>query len=119
MAGYPTPVVLKVPADNPHVGDRVNTVNFKLKGADGAPGVRIHPRCVELIRDFQEVRMRPDGKQIEKVMKLDDPYHLRTHISDAVGYLIWREWPVTGPTAPTKAKPRPPLQYTKVLGAIR
>jgi hypothetical protein len=119
MAGYPASLVLKVPAANPHVGDRVNAFNYRLKASDGAPGVRIHPRCVELIKDLMEVRLRPDGKQIEKVMKLDDPYHLRTHISDAVGYLIAREWPVVGEMAKVfKAKARPPLVYKTVLGAM-
>jgi hypothetical protein len=120
MGGYPARLVFNVPSKNPHPRERVDAVNFKLKPADGVPGVRVHARNRELIRDFKEVRMKPDGKDIEKTYKLDDPYAKRTHLSDGLGYLVWREFPV-GKAGLDKPKPRPKMVFDtkKLLGGMR
>jgi hypothetical protein len=39
-----------------------------------------------MVRDFEEVCYKPDSGQVDK----DDP--ARTHLSDALGYLIWQEF---------------------------
>lgn len=63
---------------NPFVGDRVNCVNGLLDKAR----IVIHPRCVNLIKDLEQVS-RGDNNE------------LLTHISDALGYLAWYLFPIT------------------------
>ena len=83
-----------VPAANPRVADRVRLVNAKLLNAAGQVELFIHERCKELAKDFTEVRYR-DGTAL--IDKDSDPR--RTHLSDALGYLVWQEFgprPVMG-----------------------
>ena len=47
----------------------------------------VSPRCKELIKDFEEVTYIPDSVLIDKNK---DPR--RTHLSDALGYLVWQEF---------------------------
>jgi hypothetical protein len=115
-------VVLKVGRDNPREKDRINAVNLKLKGIDGRAGLRVDvDGCPDLVRDFAEVALRPDGAGVLKIRDRGDPYHERTHASDGVGYLIGREWPTVDEAhrAMTKPKPRPPRQYGRLLGELR
>ncbi len=79
-------VVFKVPRANPAVRDRVALMNAKLEAADGSRCVRIHRRCVELIKDFEQVSYKPGSVAIDK-----DRDPRRTHLSDALGYLAWQE----------------------------
>ena len=44
------------------------------------------PRCKGLIMDFEEVVFKPDSSVIDK-----DKDSQRTHLSDALGYLLWQE----------------------------
>jgi hypothetical protein len=76
----------KVPPMNPQVRERVGLVNSKLKSALGEIQMRVSPCCVELIKDFEEVRYKPDSVSIDK-----DRDPRRTHLSDALGYLVWQE----------------------------
>jgi hypothetical protein len=46
----------------------------------------IDPRCKELIKDFEQVSYKADTNQIDK-----DRDRLRTHLTDALGYLLWQE----------------------------
>jgi len=64
-------------ATNPFAIDRQNCVNGLLERAR----IVIHPRCVRLIKDLEQVSR---GK--------NDPS--LTHISDAMGYLAWRTFPI-------------------------
>jgi hypothetical protein len=80
------PMELKVPRSNPHVRDRINLVNTKLKSANGDIGLTVDPKCKELIMDFEQVAYKGDTGQIDK-----DRDRMRTHASDALGYLIWKE----------------------------
>lgn len=66
-----------VKTHNPHVADRYNCVNGLLDKAR----IVIHPRCVKLIKDLEQ--MARDN---------DDP--LLSHISDAFGYLCWHFFPI-------------------------
>jgi hypothetical protein len=112
LQGYAGNVNYKVPKQNPGVLDRLNAVNLKLMPPSGTPGIRISPTCVELIKDFQEVRMTPDGKEIAKTYKSEDPYSRRTHVSDALGYLIAAEFSTASEVWKAQpSKPRPPLVY--------
>jgi phage terminase large subunit len=62
---------------NPAVEDRYNTVNGRL--TQGL--IQIDPKCPMLLRD------------LERVCHEGNPDYL-THISDALGYLAWRIFPV-------------------------
>jgi len=46
----------------------------------------VDPRCKGLITDFEEVTFKPDSSVIDK-----ERDSKRTHLSDALGYLIWQE----------------------------
>jgi hypothetical protein len=76
----------EVPKCNPPVRSRVNLVNAKLRSASGVVGLFIDEKCKELIQDFEQVTYKTDGYQIDK-----DRDRMRTHVSDAVGYLVWQE----------------------------
>jgi hypothetical protein len=83
--GYGT-VRIEIPRANPGVRDRVTLVNAALQAADGSRRMWIHPQCKELIRDLEEVVYQPGTAMIDKT---SDPK--RTHLSDALGYLVWQE----------------------------
>jgi hypothetical protein len=84
-AGY-RDVRYNVPTANPSVRERVGLVNAKLWSSLEEADVTVDPRCKELIRDFEEVTYKADSGVIDK-----DRDPKRTHVSDAVGYLIWQE----------------------------
>ncbi|MCS7042132.1 MAG: terminase family protein [Bryobacteraceae bacterium] len=74
----------RIPRKNPPVRERASLVNAKLKSAAGEVGLLVHPRCKELILDFERVQWAEDSSEIDKAK---DPR--RTHLSDALGYLLW------------------------------
>jgi hypothetical protein len=76
----------RVPRANPAVKERVCAVNAKLKNALGNVQLFVDPRCRELIADMEQVAYMEDSMQIDK-----DKDRLRTHASDALGYLVHRE----------------------------
>jgi hypothetical protein len=77
---------LLVRQSNPAVRDRINLVNARLKSADGRRRLFVAPRCRGLIEDFEQVTYKPDSGAIDK-----DRNPERTHLSDALGYLLWQE----------------------------
>lgn len=79
-------VKFRVPPSNPSVRERISLVNAKLFAADERTRLFVHPRCRGLIADFEEVTFKPETSVIDKER---DPK--RTHLSDALGYLIWQE----------------------------
>jgi hypothetical protein len=80
-------VTYQVPKSNPAVRDRINLTNSKLRAASGDVDLFIDPRCKELIKDLEQVAYKPDSPHIDK-----DKDRLRTHLSDALGYLLWQEY---------------------------
>jgi hypothetical protein len=80
-----TKPALKVPKANPSVRERVNLVNSLLKSAAGNVAVTIDPKCVELIKDLEQVAYKGDTGTIDK-----ERDRLRTHTSDALGYVLWQ-----------------------------
>ncbi len=76
----------RVPKANPPVRERVGMVNTKLCNAEGDVSLYVDPRCRELIDDFEQVSYREESTQIDK-----EKDRKRTHVSDALGYLIWQE----------------------------
>jgi len=81
-----TEVKYRFPKSNPSVRDRVNLVNRMLLTASGEISLTVDPKCKELIKDFEQVCFKADTNEIDKTRD-----RLRTHASDAVGYLIWQE----------------------------
>lgn len=79
-------VEYKIPKANPAVRERVTLMNGKLRAADGTTLLVVSPKCKELIRDFEQVSFKENSSTIDKER---DPK--RTHLSDALGYLIWQE----------------------------
>ncbi|HYP14856.1 MAG TPA: phage terminase large subunit [Bryobacteraceae bacterium] len=80
-------VEYRVPSSNPMVRDRVLAVNSKLRNASGDVSIWVSPRCKELIKDLEQVAYKSGSTIIDKER---DPK--RTHLSDALGYLVWQEW---------------------------
>jgi phage terminase large subunit len=79
-------VTYRVPKANPAVRDRVSLVNARLRSARDEVRLFVNPKCKELIEDFEQVSYLEESTQIDK-----DKDRRRTHLSDALGYLIWQE----------------------------
>jgi hypothetical protein len=79
-------VEYRVPSSNPAVRDRLDIMNGSLRSAMGDRRLFIDPRCKELIVDLEQVVLL-EGTMI--IDKSKDPR--RTHLSDALGYLVWQE----------------------------
>lgn len=80
-----------VPAGNPIVKDRVESVNAMFCNARGEHRLFVDPRCKELILDLERVTWKPQSIELDK--KTDKR---RTHTSDALGYMIHREYRIDG-----------------------
>jgi hypothetical protein len=83
---YPGRFNLKVPKSNPGVRDRISLMNTTLKTHSGAVELQIASRCSELLKDFEQVSYKPDSMVMDK-----DKDPSRTHLTDALGYLLWQE----------------------------
>jgi terminase large subunit-like protein len=81
----------RVARQNPPVKDRVNCTNAKLRNGAGERQLRIDPRCKQLIKDFERVHWKvdPSGNTLAEIDKGDPE---RTHTSDALGYMIAKEF---------------------------
>jgi hypothetical protein len=75
---------------NPAVKDRVQEVCSAIRAADGTRRLFVDPACRELIKDFEQLGWKKDaaGTPIGEIAKADK---MRSHLSDALGYLVWRE----------------------------
>jgi hypothetical protein len=76
----------RVPKANPSVKERINLMNAKLRSASGDICLVVDKKCKELVKDFEQVAFKAETFQIDK-----DRDRQRTHLSDALGYLIWQE----------------------------
>jgi hypothetical protein len=79
-------VSYRVPKANPPVRERVALMNARLRNAQGDVQLFVDPKCGELIDDLEQVSYQEDSTQIDK-----DKDRKRTHLSDALGYLIWQQ----------------------------
>jgi hypothetical protein len=68
------------------VRDRITLTNARLKSASGAIQLHVDTKCIELIKDFEQVAYKADSTTPDK-----DKDRRRTHVSDALGYLLWQE----------------------------
>jgi hypothetical protein len=86
-------VQFHVPSANPPVKDRINCVNGKLRNHAGQHRVRINPKCKHLIKDLEQISWKadPHGSSLAGLDKSDP---MRTHVSDALGYFIARQFPM-------------------------
>jgi hypothetical protein len=84
-------IQIRVPSANPTVRDRVNCVNGVLRNQVGEYRLAVDPSCKHLIKDFEQVcwKVDPYGNPLSDLDKSDSQ---RTHVSDAVGYMIAREF---------------------------
>jgi hypothetical protein len=80
-------VTFRIPPSNPMVRDRVVLMNGKLLSADGGRSLTVRSQCTELIKDFEQVTYKERSQVIDK-----DKDPNRTHLSDALGYLVWQEF---------------------------
>jgi hypothetical protein len=79
-----------VPAANPPERDRVNATNARLMTTDGHVRMMVDPvECPWLIADLESVSVKKDGTG--ELDKSSD--HSVTHLSDAVGYRVWKRHP--------------------------
>ena len=62
-------------------------MNAQLRSAGGERRLLIDRRCKELIQDLEQVCYKPGSAQLDK-----DSDARRTHLSDALGYLLWQEF---------------------------
>jgi len=69
------------------VRDRISLVNAMLQNADGETTLYLDPKCRGLAADFEELSYK-EGSTVPD--KDRDP--LRSHLSDALGYLLWQEF---------------------------
>ena len=72
---------------HPRIVDRVNSVNSKLRSADGSVKLGVDPKCIELCKDFEMVSM-------DLLTGSKDKAGERTHASDTIGYWINFEYPI-------------------------
>ena len=92
----------RVKSANPPERARVNAVNSALKRTKSGqldaryilPGVLIDPKaCPKLLEDFEKTTVVTGGSgELYKPTGKKWPY---THMTDAIGYLIEAEWPIT------------------------
>ncbi len=83
---YASSLHYKVPKANPSVRDRITLTNAKLRSASGDIQLHVDLKCLELIKDFEQVCYKADSAVPDK-----DKDRRRTHVSDALGYLLWQE----------------------------
>lgn len=73
---------------NPMIVDRVNAVNSLFLSADGGARLFVNDeKCPELINDFKKVKWQQDSNGNSTGL-LDKSDKKRTHISDALGYMV-------------------------------
>jgi hypothetical protein len=77
-----------VGSDNPLVKDRCAAVNAMLRTAGKDVRLYIDPRCRQLIADFKQCRWKRDSNG-NATTQIDKSDKNRSHMSDALGYLIY------------------------------
>ncbi len=86
---------IRADRSNPAVRDRVNVVNSRLCNRRGERRLVVDPRCRELLADLERVRWVVE-RNGQVGSELDKSDRKRTHVSDALGYYVWKAFPVRG-----------------------
>src|SRR5216684_667016 len=83
----------RVPSAAGPVKDRVNCVNAQLLNYAGKRRLFLNTTCGELAKDFEQIvwKADPSGRAL---VELDKSDLMRSHVSDALGYMIVREFPM-------------------------
>ncbi len=85
-------VTFHVKSYNPSERSRINAVNSRLRTAEGVVHMMVDPeKCPALVKDFEGVTLLEGGSG--EIDKKADPK--LSHISDAVGYYVAEEFPVS------------------------
>ncbi len=90
-------VQFRVPAGNGPVKDRVNCVNAMLLNYAGQRRLFLTPNCRGLVTDFEQLVWKADPHGVS-LSELDKRDPMRSHLSDALGYYIVREFPMHRPS---------------------
>ena len=73
---------------NPTILDRLNAMNTMLRSADDSVRMYVDDvKCPELVKDFKKVKFQQDSAGNSTGL-LDKSDKKRTHISDALGYMV-------------------------------
>jgi hypothetical protein len=99
MKGTGCEIVPKFPKANCRVNSRIDAVNFAFRNQLIFIDL---DNCPELIKDFEMMTWK--GEELDK----SSDEGLRSHLSDAFGYSVWRIMPYGGirkPEAGTRAVP--------------
>jgi hypothetical protein len=93
-------LTMHLSTSNPAVRDRVNAVNAMLCNAAGERNTTIDPTCTELIKDFRQVKWKCDkaGNSSGNIDKSDME---RTHVSDALGYHVEKQFGLKNNSSPS------------------
>lgn len=99
---FGTRLSFAVPKSNPTERARINSVNTRLKTTVGEIRLMVDPkRAPNVVKDFEGVRVLEGGSG-----EIDKAYDRRlTHLSDAIGYYVEREFPVIKRTAEVESLP--------------
>ena len=83
----------RIPSSNGPVKDRVNCVNAKLLNYAGTRSLYLSAQCRGLAADLEQLawKVDPHGTPLSDLDKRDP---MRSHLSDALGYYIVREFPM-------------------------
>ena len=86
-------VQFRVPSRAGRVKDRVNCMNAMLLNFAGQRRIFLTPKCRELAADFEQQTWKTDlhGTSLSELDKRDP---MRSHLSDALGYYVVREFPM-------------------------
>jgi Terminase large subunit, T4likevirus-type, N-terminal len=74
---------------NPPVKDRIASMNRMLRDAMGRVRILVDPRCRELRSDFLKVSWKRGAEGFDLDKTSDSK---RTHMSDALGYFVYRDY---------------------------
>lgn len=91
-------IAMRAPKANPLELNRLETANAHLCTSRGERRVMVDPRCVELLADMREMETDEEGR-LRKPGRAKGVDRDRSHLSDALGYLLHAEWPAGASTA--------------------
>jgi hypothetical protein len=95
----------RVLSTNPFVKDRVNCVNARLRNHAGEHRLLVDPKCKHLILDLERVHWKSDGSG-NTLADIDKSDPARSHVSDALGYMIAYEFSMRGKAGEMRGSPR-------------
>jgi hypothetical protein len=85
--------VAHVSTSNPEIKDRITCVNAVICNAQRQRRLTVSVNCRQLIQDLEQVSWKTDANG-NPTGDLDHSDPMRTHLSDALGYLLYRQFPM-------------------------